>query len=145
MRKVQQSTGKITQVLGAVVDVAFAPGELPEILTALKVTNPSINNEPWNLTLEVAQHLGNNTVRTVAMNATEGLRRGMEVLDTNEMMSMPVGEGTLGRLMNLLGEGIDGNGEIKAVKYMPIHRSAPVFADQDTRDTVLVTGIKVID
>jgi F-type H+-transporting ATPase subunit beta len=145
MRKVQQPTGKITQVLGAVIDVAFAPSELPEILTALKVTNPSINNEPWNLTLEVAQHLGNNIVRTIAMNTCEGLRRGMEVLDTNEMMSMPVGEGTLGRLMNLLGEGIDGNGEIKAVKYMPIHRSAPAFADQDTNDAVLVTGIKVID
>lgn len=145
MRKVQQPTGKITQVLGAVVDVAFAPGELPEILTALKVTNPSINNEPWNLTLEVAQHLGNNIARTIAMNTAEGLRRGMEVLDANEMMSMPVGEGTLGRLMNLLGEGIDGNGAIKAAKYMPIHRSAPVFADQDTNDTVLVTGIKVID
>ena len=76
MRKVQQPTGKIAQVLGAVIDVAFAPGELPEILTALKVTNPSINDEPWNLTLEVAQHLGNNTVRTIAMNTAEGLRRG---------------------------------------------------------------------
>ncbi len=145
MKKVQQATGKITQVLGAVVDVGFAAGALPEIKMALKVTNPSIDDKEWNLTLEVAQHLGNNTVRTIAMNTSEGLQRGMAVLDTREGMTMPVGEGTLGRLMNLLGEPIDNIGPVLAVKYMPIHRNAPVLRDQDTKDTVLVTGIKVID
>lgn len=145
MKKIQQATGKITQVLGAVVDVAFLAGELPAIHTALKVTNPSIDDELWNLTLEVAQHLGNNTIRAIAMNTTDGLQRGMEVQDTQDVMTMPVGEGTLGRLMNLFGDPIDDAGPISATKYMPIHRSAPVFADQDTRDTVLVTGIKVVD
>ncbi len=145
MKKIQQATGKITQVLGAVVDVAFAVGTLPEIRTALKVTNPSIDDKEWNLTLEVAQHLGNNIVRTIAINTSEGLQRGLDVLDTHQVMTMPVGEGTLGRLMNLLGDPVDAAGPIKATKYMPIHRSAPVFRDQDTKDTVLVTGIKVID
>ncbi len=145
MKKVQQATGKITQVLGAVVDVGFAAGALPEIKTALKVTNPSIDGKEWNLTLEVAQHLGNNIVRTIAMNTTEGLQRGLSVLDTRQVMTMPVGEGTLGRLMNLFGDPVDNAGPVSAVKYMPIHRSAPVLRDQDTRDTVLVTGIKVID
>jgi F-type H+-transporting ATPase subunit beta len=145
MKKEHQATGKITQVLGAVVDVAFPAGELPAIHTALKVSNPSINDEPWNLTLEVAQHLGNNTVRTIAMNTSDGLQRGMDVRDTHEGMTMPVGEGTLGRLMNLLGEPVDDAGPVTATKFMPIHRSAPAFKDQETRDTVLVTGIKVVD
>lgn len=145
MKKEHQTTGKITQVLGAVVDVAFPAGELPAIHTALKVSNPSINDEPWNLTLEVAQHLGNSTVRTIAMNTSDGLQRGMDVRDTYEGMTMPVGEGTLGRLMNLLGEPIDDAGPVTATKFMPIHRSAPAFKDQETRDTVLVTGIKVVD
>ena len=145
MKKVQQTTGKITQVLGAVVDVTFPAGELPAIHTALKVSNPSINDEPWNLTLEVAQHLGNNTVRTIAMDTSDGLARGVDVRDTREVMTMPVGEGTLGRLMNLLGDPIDDAGPVTATKSMPIHRSAPAFKDQETRDTVLVTGIKVVD
>ncbi|MBI5150440.1 MAG: F0F1 ATP synthase subunit beta [Candidatus Omnitrophica bacterium] len=145
MTKTKESMGKISQVLGAVVDVVFPPGGLPAIYTALKVTNPAINEQEGNLTLEVAQHLGENTVRTVAMNTTEGLKRGLEVRDTHEVMSMPVGEGTLGRLMNLLGEPIDGAGPVAAVKHMPIHRMAPAFRDQDTQDTVLVTGIKVVD
>ncbi len=145
MKKEHQTTGKITQVLGAVVDVAFPAGEMPAIHTALKVSNPSINDEPWNLTLEVAQHLGNNTVRTIAMNTSDGLQRGMDVRDTHEGMTMPVGEGTLGRLMNLLGEPVDDAGPVTATKFMPIHRSAPAFKDQETRDTVLVTGIKVVD
>lgn len=145
MKKIQQTTGKITQVLGAVVDVSFSAGHVPAIYTALKVSNPSISADPWNLTLEVAQHLGNNTVRTIAMNTTDGLRRGMEVLDTHEVMTMPVGEGTLGRLMNLLGDPIDDTGPVHAQRYMPIHRNAPAFKDQETRDTILVTGIKVVD
>jgi len=137
--------GKINQVLGAVVDVAFPEGSLPSIETALKVTNPSIDDKEGNLTLEVAQHLGNNVVRTIAMNATEGLTRGADVTSTEQGMMMPVGEGTLGRVLNLLGEPIDDAGPVDATKYMPIHRQAPAFKDQDTSDTILVTGIKVVD
>ena len=139
------ASGKISQVLGAVIDVSFPQGQLPTIFAALKTTNPAINSEKNNLTLEVAQHLGENTVRTIAMDSTEGLVRGMEVLNTGEEMTMPVGEGTLGRVMNLLGEPIDAAGKVSADKYMPIHRSAPPLADQETSDKVLVTGIKVID
>ncbi len=137
--------GKISQVLGAVVDVEFPAGELPEIYTALKTTNPAINATPLNLVLEVAQHLGNNLVRTIAMDTCDGLVRGGEVVSTGEGMSMPVGEGTLGRVLNLLGDPVDEAGPVKAAKRMPIHRSAPLLKDQDTSDTVLVTGIKVID
>ncbi|HLF17857.1 MAG TPA: F0F1 ATP synthase subunit beta [Candidatus Omnitrophota bacterium] len=140
-----QSTGKISQVLGAVVDVVFTEGQLPPIYTALQATNPSINDEEWNLVLEVAQHLGNNTVRTIALDITDGLVRQQPVLNTQEGLTVPVGEGTLGRVMNLLGEPIDEAGEIKATKRLPIHRPAPPFKDQDTSDTILVTGIKVID
>ena len=137
--------GKITQVLGAVVDVAFPDNCLPAIGMALKVSNPAINDQEWNLTLEVAQHLGDNTVRTMAMNATDGLRRGMDVVNTGKGICMPVGEGTLGRVLNLLGEPIDDAGPVKASKEMPVRRNAPPFKDQDTSDTVLVTGIKVVD
>lgn len=137
--------GKIKQVLGAVVDVEFNEGHLPSIFHALKISNPSIDDKEWNLTLEVAQHLGNNTVRTIAMNTTDGLTRGMDVFNTNEQMKMPVGEGTLGRVLNLLGEPIDEGGKVEAADYLPIHREAPLFKDQDTSDAVLITGIKVID
>ncbi len=137
--------GKVTQILGAVVDVTFSPGRLPPILTALKVSNPSINETPWNLTLEVAQHLGENTVRTLAMDSTEGLTRGTQVLNTREEITMPVGESTLGRVMNLLGDPIDNAGPLTAEKLSPIHRHAPTLAQQNTSDSILVTGIKVID
>ena len=140
-----KAEGKVTQVLGAVIDVEFPAGNLPAIFNSLKVSNPAINEQPWNLTLEVAQHLGNNVLRTIAMDSTEGLVRGAEVLDTGEGMTMPVGEGTLGRVMNLLGDPIDQQGEIKAAKRLPIHRPAPAFDQQDTSDTILVTGIKVVD
>lgn len=143
--KQTQATGKITQVLGAVVDVMFLQGALPSILTALKVTNPAINEEKWNLTLEVAQHLGDNTVRAIALDTTDGLTRGMEVLDTAKGIMMPVGEGTLGRVLNLLGEPIDEGGPVEAAAFMPIHRGAPAFKDQETKDAILVTGIKVVD
>ncbi|OGX27901.1 MAG: F0F1 ATP synthase subunit beta [Omnitrophica WOR_2 bacterium RIFCSPHIGHO2_01_FULL_48_9] len=139
------SHGKITQVLGAVIDVSFSEGNLPPIYTALKTTNPSINDQEWNLTLEVAQHLGDNVVRAIAMDSSEGLTRGVAVMSTNEGMSMPVGEETLGRVMNLLGDPIDEVGPIVTKKRMPIHRKAPTFAEQNTSDTILVTGIKVID
>jgi len=139
------SNGIIKQVLGAVVDVAFPSGNLPAILTALKTTNAFINQEKWNLTLEVAQHLGENTVRTIAMDSTDGLMRGLEVLNTGEGMTMPVGEGTLGRVMNLLGDPIDEAGPVQMKKRMPIHRPAPAFDQQDTSNAIFVTGIKVVD
>lgn len=140
-----KSNGKITQVLGAVVDVTFPAGVLPAIGNALKTSNKTISDKQENLTLEVAQHLGDNVVRTIAMDSTEGLVRGQEVRDTGEGLTMPVGTGTLGRVMNLLGEPIDEEGPVKAEKYMPIRRSAPAVEEQETSTSVLVTGIKVID
>ena len=141
----KETKGKISQVLGAVVDVVFSSGELPTIYAALRTTNPSINDKPGNLVLEVAQHLGDNVVRTIAMDTTDGLVRGAEVVSTGDVMTMPVGEGTLGRVLNLLGDPIDEAGVVNASKRMPIHRPAPALKDQDTSDTLLVTGIKVID
>ncbi len=138
-------TGKVSQVLGAVIDVTFPPGNLPAIGNALKLTNKTINDAVDNLTLEVAQHLGDNIVRTIAMDSTDGLIRGQAVSDTGKGMMMPVGEGTLGRVMNLLGEPIDAAGPVKATKFMPIFRSAPEVKDQDTSTSILVTGIKVVD
>ena len=131
--------GKVTQVLGAVVDVAFE-GELPPILNAL-----STKVGDQDLILEVAQHLGENTVRTIAMDATEGLQRGQEVQDNGDPISVPVGPETLGRIMNVIGEPIDDRGPIESKKSLPIHRAAPDFVDQSTETEVLVTGIKVID
>src|SRR3989338_7629004 len=145
MTKQKLATGKISQVLGAVIDVNFPEGELPAIFTALKTTNASINDKEWNLTIEVAQHLGNRSVRTIAMDVTDGLVRGAEVLNTNEGMSMPVGEKTLGRVLNVLGDPIDEGGEISCEKRLPIHRQAPEFKEQNTANAILVTGIKVVD
>ena len=131
--------GNITQVIGAVVDVKF-DGELPEILTALEC-----NNAGNRLVLEVAQHLGESSVRTIAMDATEGLKRGDEVTDTGSPIKVPVGPETLGRIINVIGEPIDEKGEVKNKENWPIHRSAPTFNDQSTETEILVTGIKVID
>tara|TARA_Y100000590_G_scaffold364143_1_gene422363 strand:- start:1677 stop:3095 length:1419 start_codon:yes stop_codon:yes gene_type:complete len=131
--------GKITQIIGAVVDVKFE-GELPEILTALECDNAGNR-----LVLEVAQHLGESSVRTIAMDATEGLKRGDEVVDTGAPIKVPVGPETLGRIINVIGEPIDEKGDVKSSEKWPIHRSAPVFNDQSTETEVLVTGIKVID
>jgi F-type H+/Na+-transporting ATPase subunit beta len=139
------SMGKLTQVLGAVVDVEFSDGALPPIYNALKITNPAISAAEWNLVIEVAQHLGENTVRCVAMDTTEGLVRGMDVMDTGAGISVPVGEGTLGRIINVIGEPVDEGGPIKATKSSPIHRSAPEFVDQETKVQALETGIKVVD
>ncbi len=139
------ASGKITQITGAVIDVTFPEGQLPAILTALKATNPNIDETPHNLTLEVSQHLGENTVRTIAMDTTDGISRGAEVINTGEELSVPVGEATLGRVLSLLGEPIDKAGPVNATKHMPIHRPAPEFKDQNTSNNVLVTGIKVID
>jgi len=131
--------GKITQIIGAVVDVKFE-GELPEILTALECDNGGIR-----LVLEVAQHLGESSVRTIAMDATEGLKRGDEVTDTGAPIKVPVGPETLGRIINVIGEPIDEKGEVKTKEHWPIHRSAPEFTDQSTETEILVTGIKVVD
>ncbi len=135
----QTTNGTISQVIGAVVDVQF-PGELPAILSALETKNGDNT-----LVLEVAQHLGENTVRTIAMDATEGLTRGSEVIATGAQISVPVGPKTLGRIMNVIGEPIDELGPIGAEKTMPIHAEAPPFVDQSTEAAILVTGIKVID
>lgn len=134
-----QNTGRITQVIGAVVDVQF-DGDLPAILSALETEN---NGE--RLVLEVAAHLGESTVRTIAMDATEGLVRGAEVKDTGAPISVPVGPETLGRIMNVIGEPIDERGEIGHKQVAPIHAEAPSFEDQSTEQEVLVTGIKVVD
>lgn len=131
--------GKITQIIGAVVDVKFE-GELPEILTALECDNGGVR-----LVLEVAQHLGESSVRTIAMDATEGLKRGDEVTDTGDPIKVPVGPETLGRIINVIGEPIDEKGEVKTKEHWPIHRSAPEFTDQSTETEILVTGIKVVD
>jgi len=140
-----ENIGKITQVLGPVVDVEFEQGKLPEILTALLITNPSINDEEDNLVVEVAQHLGDNVVRTVAMDVTDGLVRGAPVKDTGSPIKMPVGEAALGRVLNVVGRPVDGLGAVDSQKMMPIHRLAPKFTEQDTSVNVLETGVKVID
>ncbi|MDC0518348.1 F0F1 ATP synthase subunit beta [Candidatus Pelagibacter sp.] len=133
------SKGKITQIIGAVVDVKF-DGELPEILSALECKNGDNR-----LVLEVAQHLGESSVRTIAMDATEGLKRGDEVTATGAPIQVPVGPETLGRIINVIGEPIDEKGEVKTKEKWPIHRAAPEFSDQSTETEILVTGIKVVD
>lgn len=132
--------GKISQVMGAVVDVEFKDGNLPQILNALEV-------KEWDtrLVLEVAQHLGDSSVRTVAMDSTDGLTRGMEVTDTGAPITVPVGPETLGRLFDVLGQPIDGKGVVKTKKKYPIHRPAPKHEDLSTSTDILVTGIKVVD
>jgi F-type H+-transporting ATPase subunit beta len=137
--------GKVTQVMGPVVDVEFPPGSLPEIHTALRTTNASIDSREWNLVLEVAQHLGENTVRTIAMDSTEGLVRFQPVQNTGDVIKVPVGPATLGRIINVIGEPVDERGPVKADKYWPIHRPAPAFVDQSTGVELLETGIKVVD
>lgn len=137
-------TGKITQVIGPVVDVEFE-SELPAILTALLITNQAINDQEDNLVVEVSQHLGDNTVRCVAMDVTEGLRRGLPVKNTGKPIQMPVGDPTLGRVLNVVGRPVDGLGPVDAKEFYPIHRPAPSLVDQDTSVNVLETGVKVID
>jgi F-type H+-transporting ATPase subunit beta len=139
------AAGQVSQVLGNVVDVHFPNGALPPIFSALKISNPAISDDPENLTLEVAQHVGEDTVRCIAMDTTDGLVRGMEVKNTGAPISVPVGPGTLGRLMNVTGQSIDEAGPIQGVKRMPIHRDAPAFDEQATEVEILETGIKVID
>ncbi|HTP82015.1 MAG TPA: F0F1 ATP synthase subunit beta [Alphaproteobacteria bacterium] len=135
----KNNIGRITQVMGAVVDVHF-DGDLPEILNALHV-----QNQGKTLVLEVAQHLGEETVRTVAMDTTDGLVRGQQAVDTGDAIRMPVGPETLGRILNVVGEPVDERGPMKSKTTMPIHREAPAFVDQSTEAEILVTGIKVVD
>jgi F-type H+/Na+-transporting ATPase subunit beta len=139
MATAANQTGRVTQIMGAVVDVQFE-GQLPAILNSLETRNGGNR-----LVLEVAQHLGESTVRTIAMDATEGLVRGQEVTDTGQPIEVPVGEGTLGRIMNVIGEPVDEAGPIKAERRRAIHQPAPAYTDQSTEAEILVTGIKVVD
>src|SRR3954469_14690323 len=139
----QINKGKIVQVIGPVVDVEFS-ADLPAIYNALTV-DYKLQGQPNKLTLEVQQHLGDKWVRAVAMSTTEGLKRGFDVADTGAPISMPVGEGVLGRVFDVTGAAIDEKGPFKADKYYPIHRPAPPLVDQTTSPQVLTTGIKVID
>src|SRR5512140_2295325 len=137
--------GKITQVIGPVIDVEFGDGALPPIFNALRVSNPAISSQEWNLVVEVAQHLGERTVRCIAMDATEGLVRGMDVQDTGDAIKVPVGPQTLGRIINVIGEPVDEAGPVEATAHYPIHRPAPPFVDQATEIQAFETGIKVVD
>lgn len=137
--------GKIVQVIGPVVDVVFEEGKLPNILNSLKITNPAINDEEDNLIIEVALHLGDNVVRCIAMDITDGLVRGMQAKDTGDAIRVPVGKECLGRIVNVVGRPVDGLGPINAQTTMPIHRESPTFLEQDTSVHVLETGVKVID
>ncbi|MHB8092936.1 MAG: F0F1 ATP synthase subunit beta [Syntrophales bacterium] len=137
--------GKIVQVIGPVVDVAFEEGQLPSIMNAIAITNPTINDSEDNLIVEVAQHLGDNVVRCIAMDITDGLVRGMAAKDKGEPISVPVGSECLGRILNVVGRPVDSLGPVNAKTYMPIHREAPLLVEQDTSVHLLETGIKVID
>ncbi len=137
--------GRITQVIGPVVDIQFEPDKLPNIYNAIKITNPAISDSKWNLIVETALHLGENTVRCVAMDTTDGLSRGMEAWDTGEPITVPVGRETLGRILNVVGEPVDELGPVNTALRLPIHRPPPRFVDQDVSVEAFETGIKVID
>ena len=137
--------GRLVQVIGPVVDVAFEEGKLPSIMNAIAITNPTINDVEDNLIVEVAQHLGDNVVRCIAMDITDGLVRGMKAKDMGGPITVPVGPECLGRILNVVGRPVDGLGPIEAKHHMPIHREAPTFLEQDTSVHVLETGVKVID
>ncbi len=137
--------GTIVQVIGPVVDVEFEEGKLPSIMNAITISNPAINDEEDNLVVEVAQHLGDNVVRCIAMDITDGLVRGMQVRDTGAPITVAVGQECLGRIMNVVGKPVDGLGPIVGKNFAPIHREAPSFLEQDTSVHVLETGVKVID
>jgi len=137
--------GKITQVIGPVVDVEFPPNALPEIFTALTLSNPGISDKPDNLTVEVAQHLGENTARCIAMDSTDGLVRGQPVKSTGGPITVPVGKEVLGRILNVVGDPVDEKGPVNAKRRLPIHRAPPDFQEQDVRMVPFETGIKVID
>lgn len=138
------NTGKITQVIGPVVDVQFSSSSMPPIYQALMVTF-EVHGKTENLTLEVQQHMGNGVARSIAMSSSEGLKRGMEVTDTGSPITVPVGDGVLGRIFDVTGTPVDGRGDVPHEKRYPIHRPAPALVDQDTKSDILETGIKVID
>jgi len=140
-----QNFGSVKQVMGPVVDVEFPKGHLPAIYNALRMTNAAINDQENNLVVEVAQHLGDNVARCIAMDSTEGLARGQKVLDTGSPIQTPVGPETLGRILNVIGEPVDEAGPVSAKKHYSIHREAPSYEDQSTKLEALFTGIKVID
>jgi F-type H+-transporting ATPase subunit beta len=139
------NVGRIVQVIGPVVDVQFAEGQLPAIFNGLLITNPSLGNDPDNLVVEVAQHLGDNIVRTIAMDTTDGLVRGMAAKDTGDSIMVPVGKGVLGRILNVVGRPVDELGVVQTDVFRPIHRSAPTFDEQVTEISIQETGIKVVD
>ena len=141
----EMNIGKVTQVIGPVLDIEFPPGKLPAIYNAVKLTNPSISGEKWNLVVEVAQHLGENTVRCIAMDSSEGLVRGTEAMDTGAGITVPVGKNVLGRILNVIGDPVDELGPVTTEKRYQIHREAPTFAEQSTKMEVFETGIKVVD
>src|SRR5262245_47283418 len=141
----ESNIGKIVQVMGPVVDVSFPPGHLPQIYAALRVSNSFISDEKENLVIEVAQHLGENTVRCISMDTTDGLTRGQSVRDTGAPISMPVGKQVLGRIINVIGEPVDQLGPVGAEQTRPIHRAPPEFTEQSTQVEMFETGIKVID
>ncbi len=140
-----ENYGVVKQVMGPVLDVEFSHGKIPAIYNALKLTNKTISNVEWNLTVEVSQHLGDNMVRCIAMDSTEGLARGLKVLDTGKTIQAPVGKECLGRIVNVIGEPVDEAGPINAKKTYDIHRPAPGFDKQSTKLEQFYTGIKVID
>lgn len=137
--------GKVVQVIGPVVDVAFVDGKIPNILNAITITNPTIDDREDNLVVEVAQHLGDKVVRCVAMDITDGLVRGMQAKDTGDQIRVPAGPECLGRILNVVGRPVDGLGDVVAKNYSPIHKESPSFLEQDTKVNVLETGVKVID
>jgi F-type H+-transporting ATPase subunit beta len=141
----EENIGRITQIIGPVLDIEFPRSKLPAIYNAVKVTNPVISDEKWNLIVEVALHLGENTVRCIAMDSTEGLVRGADAIDTGTGITVPVGKEVLGRIINVVGEPVDELGPINAKKMYPIHRPAPTFDQQSTTMEVFETGIKVVD
>ncbi|MDX1775951.1 MAG: F0F1 ATP synthase subunit beta, partial [Desulfobulbales bacterium] len=141
----EQAVGKIVQVIGPVVDVEFDPGKLPAIMNALAVSNPAISDEEGNLIIEVAQHLGDNVVRCVAMDQTDGLVRGMDAKDLGNPILIPCGQNALGRIMNVVGDPVDELGPIEAKTKLPIHKPAPEFVEQEATTQAFETGVKVFD
>jgi len=140
-----QNMGRVKQIIGPICDVEFESGKLPAIYDAVRITNPTINNEEWNLVLEVAQHIGENSVRCVSMDTTDGLVRGQPALDTGDQIKMPVGQETLGRIVNVIGNPVDEVGPVEAKKFYPIHRKPPSFQEQSVSVEPFFTGIKVVD
>jgi F-type H+-transporting ATPase subunit beta len=145
MAEETKAEGKVLQVMGPVVDVAFPPGKVPEIYTALRISNPAISDEQWNLVVEVALHLGESMARCIAMDSTDGLVRGMPVQNTGNPIQMPVGQETLGRILNVIGKPVDEGPPVDAKIFYPIHRPAPTFLDQSVAIEAFETGVKVID